>query len=85
MPLKIDESTEIQLPLKIVVGAAVVIATACFYVFNIDERLDLLEMNTSTMKERFEIHKQQPNIELELLKQQVEHITQQLKENQDDR
>lgn len=43
MAVKIDEKTEIILPLKLVVGLGVVVVSVALFVFHIDQRISDLE------------------------------------------
>ncbi len=49
MPIQLDEKTEITLPLKIVVGLGVALASAAAFVLHIESRIDVLD-STITRK-----------------------------------
>jgi hypothetical protein len=89
MAVKLGEETEIKLTLKAIIAAVFVLVSGSFYVFAIDERLDILEMNTSTMQDRFVMHTDHDNddvlLKIELLKRDIEYLNQQIGELKNDR
>ncbi len=81
MAVKIDESTEIQLPLKLVAGLIFVIVAASYFVFHIEERIDMLDMKLEKITMQFDNYKQQPSrghTDIAVLKTQLEHIQKQI-------
>jgi len=81
MGVKINESTEVQIPLKLVVGIIFAIISASYFVFHIEERIDFLEMKLEKFAMQFENYKAQPSrghTEIEVLKTQLENIQKQI-------
>lgn len=81
MGVKINESTEVQIPLKLVVGIIFAIISASYFVFHIEERIDFLEMKLEKFAMQFENYKVQPSrghTEIEVLKTQLENIQKQI-------
>ena len=44
MALKIDEAVEVRMPLKLVAALVVAIVSASYFVFHIEERIDIVDM-----------------------------------------
>jgi hypothetical protein len=83
MAHKIDEKTELTVSLKTVAVAIVAIVSAATFVFHMEERLDILEMKTNTNRIQFESYKEAPSrshTDVEVLKNEVEHLKQQIQE-----
>jgi len=81
MAVKINESTEIHIPLKLVSGLIFAIVAASFFVFHIEERIDFLEMKLEKLAMQFDNYKAQPSrghTDIEVLKVQLENIQKQI-------
>ena len=83
MAHKIDETTELTVSLKTLAVVIVAIVSAAAFVFHIEERLDVLETKTNTNRIQFESYKEAPSrshTDVEVLKNEVEHLKQQIQE-----
>ena len=83
MAHKIDEKTELRVSLKTLAVVIFSILSAAAFVFHMEERLDILEMNTTMNKVQFEAYKEAPSrshTDVEVLKKEVEHLKEQIKE-----
>lgn len=82
MTAKLGEETEISLSIKAIAGLIFFLASGCFYVFAIDERLDFLESAITTIRDSIATHSEHDSddliLKIELLKKDVEHLTTQL-------
>ena len=77
MALKIDEKTELKVSLKTLAVVIVAIVSAAAFVFHMEERLDILEMKTTTNRIQFESYREQPSrshTDVEVLKKELEHL-----------
>ena len=83
MAHKIDEKTELTVSLKTLAVILIAVVSAAAFVFHMEERLDLLEHNTMMNKVQFESYREQPSrshTDVEVLKNEVEHLKQQIQE-----
>jgi Tfp pilus assembly protein PilO len=81
MAHKIGEDTEIQVSLKTLIGILIAVISVAAFIFHLEERLDILEMNTNTNKVQFESYKEQPSrshTDVEVLKKELEYIKEKL-------
>jgi hypothetical protein len=77
MAHKIGENTEIQVSLKTLIGILIAVISVSAFIFQLEERLDILEMKTNTNKVQFESYKEQPSrshTDIEILKKELEYI-----------
>ena len=77
MAHKIGENTEIQVSLKTLIGILIAVISVSAFIFQLEERLDILEMKTNTNKIQFESYKEQPSrshTDVEVLKKELEYI-----------
>ena len=77
MAHKIGEDTEIQVSLKTLIGILIAVISVSAFIFQLEERLDILEMKTNTNKVQFESYKEQPSrshTDIEILKKELEYI-----------
>ena len=77
MAHKIGEDTEIQVSLKTLIGILIAVISVSAFIFQLEERLDILEMKTNTNKVQFESYKEQPSrshTDVEVLKKELEYI-----------
>jgi chaperonin cofactor prefoldin len=73
MAHKIGENTEIQT----LIGILIAVISVSAFIFQLEERLDILEMKTNTNKVQFESYKEQPSrshTDIEILKKELEYI-----------
>ena len=83
MAIKIGESSEIKIPLKNLIMIIAFTISCAYFVFHIEERLDLLDNNTMLNKVQFEAYKEQPSrshTDVEMLKKELEMFKQEVKE-----
>jgi len=84
--IKVDEQTEIRVPLKTLVMVIAGLLTASWYVFTTQQRIHSLETSQLMMVERFDTYAQQPgrsHTDVELIKKDIEFIKQILAINAD--
>ena len=77
MAHKIDEKTELRVSLKTLAVVIIAIVSAAAFVFRMEERLDILEMKTTTNRIQFESYREQPSrshTDVEVLKKELEHL-----------
>ena len=77
MALKIDEKTELKVSLKTLAVVIIAIVSAAAFVFHMEERLDILEMKTTTNRIQFESYREQPSrshTDVEVMKKELEYL-----------
>jgi hypothetical protein len=77
MAVKIDEKTEITVPLKTLISVVGALLIASWYVFATQSRIQSLEHSVKLVDERFSNYTKQPGrntTELELLRKDVEYL-----------
>lgn len=84
MALKIDEAVEVRMPLKLVAALVIAVVSASYFVFHIEERIDILDIKIEKLITNFENYQSQPSrghteqqvmrIEIEYIKQQIQDI-----------
>ena len=83
MAHKIDETTELRVSLKTLAVIIITVVSAAAFVFDLEERLDLLEHNTIMNKVQFESYKEQPSrshTDVEVMKTQIEQLKKEIDE-----
>ena len=81
MPVKLNEGTEITVPLKTLISIVGAIVIASWYVFNTQSRIFELEHMVKLNNERFDSYIKQParnTTELELMKKDLEYFLKEL-------
>jgi len=77
MATKLSENTELKVSLKTLAVVIIAIVSAAAFVFHIEERLDILEMKTNTIKIQFESYREQPSrshTDVEVMKKELEYL-----------
>lgn len=75
--LKVNESTELNIPLKTLIGIIVVLISGSWYVFETQEKIHMLELSVKMLEQDLEAYKKQPGrntLEVELIKKDIEYI-----------
>jgi len=83
MAHKIDETTELKVSLKTLAAIIIAVVSAAAFVFHMEERLDILEMNTMMNKVQFEAYKDQPSrshTDVEIMKKELEYLKEKIQE-----
>jgi|TARA_R110000803_G_scaffold182684_1_gene245057 chromosome segregation ATPase len=81
MAVKVNESTEVSMPLKLVALLVFAIVAASGFVFHIEERIDILSIQMEKLTMNIENYKAQPSrshTDVEILKVQLEHLQAQI-------
>jgi len=79
MTIHVDEKTELQIPLKLLITVLVFFLSASWYVFKTQERIHILETELKMLVQSFESYKKQPSrntTEVELIKRDIEYLKQ---------
>lgn len=77
--LKVNESTELNIPLKTLIALIAGLLSASWYVFGTQEKIHTLEMEVKVLRQDFESYKNQPGrntTEVELIKKDIEYLKQ---------
>jgi|TARA_R110000822_G_scaffold43566_2_gene117576 hypothetical protein len=79
MAIKVDEQTEVRIPLKTLIIVIASLLTASWYVFTTQQRLHALEINHMMAQERFTNYVNQPsrsNTDIQLIKKDIDFLKQ---------
>lgn len=83
MALKIDEAVEIKIPLKLVAVLVIAIVSASYFVFHIEERIDILDIKIEKLITNFENYQSQPSrgyTEQQVMRTEIEYLKQQIQD-----
>jgi cell shape-determining protein MreC len=83
MALKIDEAVEVRMPLKLVAALVVAIVSASYFVFHIEERIDIVDMKLEKLIMNFENYQAQPSrghTEQQVMRTELEYLKEQIQE-----
>lgn len=75
--LKVNESTELNIPLKTLISVIVVLISGSWYVFETQEKIHMLELSVKMLEQDLEAYKQSPSrshVDIELIKKDIEYI-----------
>lgn len=77
--LKVNESTELNIPIKTLITIIAALLSASWYVFGTQEKIHTLEMEVKILRQDLESYKNQPSrstTEVELIKKDIEYLKQ---------
>ena len=83
MALKIDEAVEVRMPLKLVAALVIAIVSASYFVFHIEERIDIVDMKLEKLIMNFENYQSQPSrghTEQQVMRTELEYLKEQIQE-----
>lgn len=76
-PLKVSESTELNIPIKTLITIIAGLLSASWYVFGTQEKIHNLETEIKILKQDLESYKGQParnHTDVELIKKDIEYL-----------
>lgn len=76
---KVDESTELNIPLKTLIALIAGVLSASWFIFGTQEKIHNLETEIKVLRQDLELYKNSPNrnsTEIELLKKDIEYLKQ---------
>jgi hypothetical protein len=79
MAIKINEATEISIPIKTLVAIVFALLSASWYVFTTQEKIHDLQSEIKLLRQDLEFFKHQPsraNTEIELMKKDIDYLRQ---------
>lgn len=74
MPYTINGDTELKIPLRSLIAVIVTVVTAALYILDTQEKIHLLELDIRRVEERITRIQTGPNLDIELIKHQLEGI-----------
>lgn len=77
--IKVNETTEVSIPLKTLIAIIAGLLSASWYVFQTQEKIQILETEIKLLQKDFDSYKKQPGrntTEVELIKKDMEYLKQ---------
>lgn len=79
MAVKINEGTELNIPIKTLITIIAALLSASWYVFKTQEKIHTLELEIKMLRKDLETFEQRPSratTEIELIKRDIEYLKQ---------